>query len=129
MFSKERLAEVLDEQDGAVTPTKQAQFHPFIEVSTQPLHLKVRQLLMMLINSQTKAPVPAKGDKSKKEEDPFTFVNLDEYEFKDHEVDAAFTKEAEKTTTLEKSLGFEASWKESVNNPLDKLIEANQKLL
>jgi len=77
---------------------------------------------MMLINSQPKA-------ESKKEEDPFTFVHLDEYEFKDHEVDDAFLKEAEKTTPLEKSLGFEASWKESVNNPLDKLMEANQKLL
>jgi hypothetical protein len=78
---------------------------------------------MMLINSQPK------GDKSKKEEDPFTFVHLDEYEFKDHEVDDTFLKETEKTTALEKSLGFEASWKESENNPLDKLMEANQKLL
>ena len=78
---------------------------------------------MMLINSQPK------GDKSKKEEDPFTFVNLDEYEFKDHEVDATFLKEAEKTTALEKSLGFAAAWKESENNPLDKLMAANQKLL
>ena len=78
---------------------------------------------MMLINSQPK------GDKSKKEEDPFTFVNLDEYEFKDHEVDDTFLKEAEKTTALEKSLGFAAAWKESENNPLDKLMAANQKLL
>lgn len=78
---------------------------------------------MMLINSQPK------GDKSKKEEDPFTFVHLDEYEFKDHEVDDTFLKEAEKTTALEKSLGFAAAWKESENNPLDKLMAANQRLL
>jgi hypothetical protein len=42
MFTKERLDDVLGEQEGTVTPTKQAQFHTFIEASTQPLHLKVR---------------------------------------------------------------------------------------